>query len=98
MSKHVEQMALSYRLRGSTTYLIRAALNDPNVVIVCANENQCRDLQLQFGKHLNKMSKIRRWFWKRHHKNVMPLFISRSDSAFGSNRPMVFDNYAIGSN
>lgn len=98
MNADIEKIISYSRRSGSTTYLIKAALRDPNVIIVCASARHASQLSDLFRIYINKMPRIKRWFWYKRNKGIMPIFTSSFASIAGAHRPVVFDNYAIGSN
>lgn len=79
---------------GTTTWILNAAVTNPNVIIVCNSFGYASNLEDQFIKRIQNMSWLKRWFWKRTHK-VWPVFISAEsfvrDSA-GLRRPVILDN------
>ncbi len=93
----LETMLKGSRQMGSTTYLLNAAIKNPNVTIVVANSNQAKMLEQQYEKMLEDLSWWKKILRKIETKNRYPYFISlRNYSGQGhSKRPVVIDLYAI---
>lgn len=48
----IEDIVLNNRQKGSTTWILEAALNNPNVIIICYDESNCKDFKKIYDKFL----------------------------------------------
>jgi type II secretory pathway component GspD/PulD (secretin) len=89
----------SVRQQGSTTYLLDAAINNPNVTIIVANQTQAKEMEEQYRERLQNLS-----WWKK----IIRIFKSNSKPKFvpvrngkelmsGNRTPVIIDLYAIAS-
>lgn len=85
----------SVRQQGSTTYLLDAAINNPNVTIITANQGQAKQLEEQYKHRVAKLP-----FWKKlFRKSGTPKFVSvrNFDQLAGTKTPVIIDLYAVAS-
>ena len=89
----------STRQRGSTTYLLDAAINNPNVTIIVANHSQAKQLEEQYKKRLEELS-----WWKKALRKISkagePNFISMKsyrELDHSKKTPVVIDLHAVAS-
>jgi len=89
------------RQQGSTTYLLDAAINDPNVTIIVANQTQAKQLEAQYEERLNKLSFVKKIIRKISGKDLIkPKFLSVRNSkelVAGKKNPVIIDLYAVAS-
>jgi hypothetical protein len=89
----------SVRQQGSTTYLLDAAINNPNVTIIVANQAQAKEMEAQYKKRLKNLP-----WWKKLMRilksDSSPRFVpvrNGKDLMFGNRTPVIIDLYAIAS-
>jgi hypothetical protein len=90
----------SVRQQGSTTYLLNAAINNPDVTIIVANQSQAKQLEAQYLEKLNSLSWWKKFFRKISGKDAQkPKFIPvRNSRDVSINRtPVIIDLYAVAS-
>lgn len=93
------QIIASTRRSGNTTWILKAAIDNPNCIIVCRDANQAN----YQAKLYNKMILNQPWYKKLWWKIVgreEPVFASVSDTdafryASREMRAVIFDNSAI---
>ncbi len=93
----VSDLLLTKRRTGHTEYMLRAALRDPKVIIVCANERQCFDLLKRYRKMVAAKSWFVRMWWK-YTKRREPVFTSigiARNHTLGMIEPCMFDNLTL---
>lgn len=95
MSKLIS-IILETRRRGQTQWLLKSAMKNPNVVIMCATESQKKDLVVRYTRMLAEAP----WYvklWRRYFGTPWPKFLTASDQMKlrGMKAPVVFDNYTI---
>jgi len=95
----LKTMLRGSRQRGSTTYLLDAAIKNPNVTIVVANSNQAKMLEQQYKKMLEDLSWWKKILRKIEAKNEYPHFVSLRNyrELDHSKRPVVIDLHAVAS-
>jgi len=82
-----------YRTRqtGNTTWILKAAIKQPNCVIVSKNMQQAKNLERNYFQLLSKSAWYQKLYWKwfgRKHPKFMTI-----DSKFeGFRLPIIFDN------
>lgn len=91
--------ACTIRGAGQTTWLLEAALNNPNCILVFANaiikddaQRHYRELQL---KAWDKLPFYKKWFLKKDkwlRQKISPIFMSINQSVVGYYRPIFFDS------
>ena len=87
------------RCRGNTYYILNAAFNNPEVIIVCSSHAHAKQLEHTFSDRINNMYLISRWFWLKRHKAIMPVFVSYCsvrNVCIGNHRPVVIDVSILG--
>lgn len=90
------------RQQGSTTYLLDAAINNPKVTIIVANQSQAKQLEEQYEERLQKLSFAKKIVRKISGKDsIKPKFLSvRSSREYekgGEKNPVIIDLYAVAS-
>lgn len=98
----VSDIAKKYRRSGNTSWILKAALNNPKCIIVVCSHKESTRLQNLYKELYNKVpwyQKVIRIFKKRE----IPIFVSvqilKQDKYFlygYKNRSLVFDNSALG--
>ena len=90
----------SVRQQGNTAYLLDAAINNPNVTIIVANQAQAKEMEDQYRERLQNLSwwkKIIRIF--KSNSNSKPKFVpvrNGKELMSGNSRtPVIIDLYAI---
>jgi hypothetical protein len=89
----------SVRQQGSTTYLLDAAINNPNVTIIVANQTQAKEMEEQYRERLKNLS----WWQKLiriFKSNSKPKFVpvrNGKELMSGNRTPVIIDLYAIAS-
>lgn len=80
---------------GSTTWILKAAVNNPNCIIIGYNDEYCEELKLKYFDLLRKENFFKRLKWKifgRKH----PKFLSvNKKNIRGYRLPIIFDNSAL---
>lgn len=90
-----EQIAIENRRTGSTTWILKAAVNDPNCTIVCKSADYSYDLEREYKKMLSKSNWLLRLKWKLFGRNH-PQFISAySAKTYYVSSPLIFDNSSL---
>lgn len=80
---------------GTTTWIVEAALNNPNVIILCVTPNQVEAIKHMINYRFRKMSLIKRFFWNIRNKKCMPTILtveSFMHDGFGLHKPVILDN------
>ncbi len=99
--KKIVQTSIIQRTRGwgNTTYLLKAAMRNPHVAIICADVEHTKQMVKQYEHVLAMQPWWRKLKWKFTGK-PMPQFVSTHNvhKLKGMRRPIVFDNHAILSN
>jgi len=95
----LKTMLRSSRQQGSTTYLLEAAIENPNVTIVVANNAQAKLLEQQYKKKIEDLSWWKKILRKIEKKNSHPHFVSLRNyrELDYSKRPVVVDLHAVAS-
>lgn len=84
------------RQRGNTTWLLRAAIKQPNVMIVCRNQTSVAEMTKSYKKLLQKEPWYKKfWWWCFGRSNPKFVTVNNPDNLRGINFPTVFDNGAI---
>lgn len=79
------------RGKGNTIWLLKSAINNPNIVIVCIDLKHCQYLKNNYFKLLKKEPWYRKLKWKLFGRKH-PLFKSINENFRGISKPIVFDN------
>ncbi len=91
----IAEFIRSKRRCGHTEYMLRAAVNDPKVIIVAANESHVSMLRERYFRILSQQPWYKRlwWWWI---KRKEPIFISKNklQDAYSVCAPVQVDNYA----
>jgi hypothetical protein len=91
----------SVRQQGSTTYLLDAAINNPNVTIIVANQSQAKEMEAQYQQRLKKLSFVKKMIRKIFRlDSSKPKFVpvrNSKDLMSGARTPVIIDLYAIAS-
>lgn len=89
----------STRQRGSTTYLLDAAINNPNVTIIVANQTQAKQLEEQYKEKVNSLP-----WWKKALRKISksgePNFVSMKsyrELDHAKKTPVMIDLHAVAS-
>lgn len=83
------------RRQGSTEWLLKAAMNNPNVIIVAPTEEYANNLRKRYTRMIYVAPWYKRTWWFFFGK-VMPSFISVEGTHHAIFRaPIVFDNSAL---
>lgn len=93
----VSDLLLSKRRCGHTEYMLRAAINDPKVTIVCGNERQVEMLEKRYQKLLDQQPWYKRLWW-RWTERRWPEFVSIGQAHRTTNgicEPLMFDNLTL---
>lgn len=80
---------------GTTTWIVEAALNNPNVIILCVTHNQVESIKHMINSRFRKMSLIKRFFWNRRNKGQRPTVLTVESflhNGFGLHKPVILDN------
>lgn len=95
----LKTMLRSSRQKGSTTYLLDAAIRNPNVTIIVANNAQAKLLEQQYKKKIQDLSWWKKILRKIENKNSHPHFVSLRNyrELDHSKRPVVVDLHAVAS-
>lgn len=82
------------RRKGSTDYLLRAAINDPNVTIVSITMSHSESMEQRYYQMLLKAPWYKRLHWFLAGRGK-PIFTSLSIAEYSTpalSRPLIFDN------
>ena len=93
MRNHVVQHIVGARQRGYTEWILRAAIENPNVIIVSPDTHHSAELKERFEKMVENLGFFRRWKFNR--KKIKPIFtgpLTLNDHLPKINRPIVPDN------
>lgn len=89
----------SVRQQGSTTYLLDAAINNPNVTIIVANQAHAKEMEAQYQERLKNLP-----WWKKLMRiltsDAKPRFVpvrNGKELMSGNRTPVIIDLYAIAS-
>ncbi len=90
----LQEIVCQTRRTGNTTWILKAAIKNPECAIVSKNMSQAKHLEHQYIKMLFNMWWGQRLWWKwfgRKH----PKFLSRHCDFNGLRLPVIFDNGAL---
>ena len=104
----IQDAVWNYRRKFRTTFILKAAINNPNVIIVFRNKEEVKREESHYNELISKLNVIQKLSLKKINwkffKNPLdytffktqlkPLFISVSEleKIRGCNRALVFDN------
>lgn len=87
---------MELRRLGHTTYILRAAIRDPHVIIVCASADMCKQLK---NKYIGLRNSIP-WYKRIFLSKLSPMFMTKAQILEMPNIPLtsydlpvVYDNY-----
>lgn len=102
MNNRVEQFineACTIRGVGQTTWLLEAALNNPNCILVFANSSSKDHAMRQYKKlkleAWDRLPFYKKWFLQKDkwiNQKVTPIFMTIGQSITGHRRPIFFDS------
>ena len=87
----ITEIVYKTRRTGNTTWILKAAIKQPNCVIVVKNMQQVKHLQKNYYQLLSKSTWYQKLYWKwfgRKH----PKFMTINSSFEGLGLPIIFDN------
>ena len=87
---------LRARRTGYTTWMLKSAINNPDCIIVGANQQHCRHLEKRYYKLLKEESFFKKVL-RRIKKTKNPTFISMRDGETHGllGKPRIYDNFAL---
>lgn len=98
-TQELKNLIRGVRQQGSTTYMLDAAINNPNVTIIVANQAQAKEMEAQYLERLKNLP-----WWKKLtrllRQDVGPKFVpvrNGKDLMMGERTPVIIDLYAIAS-
>lgn len=91
--ENVQEIVLNTRRTGNTTWILNAAINEPNCIIIAKNEQHANDLRKRYYDLLMKQPWYKKIYWNFFGK-AHPRFMSINNrSGFaGYKIPVIFDN------
>lgn len=93
----ISDLLISKRRLVHTDYMLRAAVNNPAVIIVCANEKQVGQLVKRYYQLIQEQTWYKRLWW-RWTKRRSPVFTSIGNAqraTEGMYEPLMFDNLTL---
>ncbi len=90
----IKEFILSKRRCGHTEYMLRAAVNNPEVIIVVATESHIGALVRRYNKLISEQPWYKRIWWRITNRRS-PRFVSirnAHSSCDGICEPVMFDN------
>lgn len=93
----VSDLLLSKRRCGHTEYMLRAALQNPTVTIICANASQVDALLKRYKKLVDQQPWYKRMWWRwteRRWPEFVPIGQARRLTD-GICEPLMFDNLVL---
>lgn len=77
--------------QGQTTWILKAAIAQPNCAIVSKTTQQARYLKKEYERLISKSSWHKKLYWKMFGRK-QPLFLTVDCAFYGTRRPVIFDN------
>jgi hypothetical protein len=93
----VSDLYLSKRRCGHTDYMLRAAINDPRVIIVVANQSQISKLKKRYLELLDRQPGYKKLWWFFVGRR-MPVFVNIGHAqreTAGMTLPVMCDNLTL---
>ena len=94
MNGTASSIAYWSRQSGNTTWLLKAAINNPNCIIIAKNGRGAKELQNRYYSLLNEESWLKRIWWKLFGRKH-PSFRTIDYSFNGLKKPIIFDNSSL---
>ena len=91
LANQITEIVESNRRYGSTTWILKSALQNPNCLIISRDMNISDRIKQTYNKMYFEVFFLKRLFWKLM-KRKTPVFTSLSNHIHGYARPIVFDN------
>lgn len=91
---NLQEIVYQTRRTGSTTWILKAAIKNPECVIVSKNMQQAKQLEHQYRKMLLNVWWGQKLWWKLFGQKH-PNFLSLSSEFRGFRLPIIFDNGAL---
>jgi len=92
-TRRLQEIHYSNRNKGSTKWIIEAAIRNPNIIIVAPTFHIANNIRRDYLHTFYKIWRLKRWYWKIM-KRPSPMFMSAEypDKLKGLDRPIIFDN------
>ena len=88
---NIKKSAIYYRCTGNTSWILKAALNNPECIIVVGNSAALRELSSEYEKLINNSPWYKKIYWKLT-KRSYPKFTTVDNVIPGAKLPLIFDN------
>lgn len=91
----VKEIVIKARQTGSTTWILKAAINNPNCIIVTGDIFTAKELKDHYFKLINKQNWLKR-LWRKIFNRKHPVFCSVDYNRFdNADKPIIFDNSSL---
>ena len=87
-------IVVQHRQCGNTTWLAKAAIENPKCIILCHDSNSAKEIEDKYYDLLNEANFLKRLKWKMFGREH-PKFLSKSAKLDGYNLPIILDNSAV---
>ena len=90
----LQEIVRDTRQTGSTTWILKSAIKNPECIIVCRNMQQAKGLERKYNKMLSDVWLGKKLWWKLFGRK-QPKFLSIRSNFRGFGLPVIFDNASI---
>lgn len=88
---NIKKSAIYYRNTGNTSWILKAALNNPECIIVVGTNSELSLLVSEYKKLINNSPWYKKIYWKLT-KRSYPTFTTVDNVIPGGKLPLIFDN------
>jgi len=98
LTNNIKEIVNDHRGTGNTTYILKAAIHNPKVIIICRNSETSNYLKDEYKDMLKNSNWLLKLKWKIFGRSE-PFFVSAQSSQVRRlsmfRRPIVFDNSSL---
>ena len=88
---NIKKSAIDYRCTGNTSWILKAALNNPECIIVVGTTGELHALNSEYEKLINNSPWYKKIYWNLT-KRSYPKFTTVDNVIPGGKLPLIFDN------